>query len=137
MLNPIYHSDSPEKAARYKVEPYVVSADVYSGQSHTGMGGWTWYTGASGWMYRLGLEAILGISRIGRTLQINPCIPRGWSNYQVTYRDGETTYEIRVDNPSGINQGVKQVTLDGKVLPGNEISLLGDSGQHHVQILMG
>lgn len=137
MLNPIYLSDSPEKAARYKVEPYVVSADVYSGQSHTGMGGWTWYTGASGWMYRLGFEAILGISRIGRTLQINPCIPRGWSNYQVTYRDGETTYEIRVDNSSGINQGVKQVTLDGKVLPGNEISLLGDSGQHHVQVLMG
>jgi cyclic beta-1,2-glucan glucanotransferase len=137
MLNPIHHSDTPEKVARYRVEPYVVSADVYSGLSHAGIGGWTWYTGASGWMYRLGLEAILGISRMGRTLQINPCIPRGWSNYQVTYRDGETTYEIRVDNPSGINRGVKQVTLDGKVLAGNEILLLGDGGHHNVSVLMG
>lgn len=137
MLNPIFHSDTPEKAARYKVEPYVVSADVYSGLSHAGTGGWTWYTGASGWMYRLGLEGILGINRIGKTLQINPCIPAGWANYQVTYRDGQTTYEIRVDNPSGSNRGVKQVTLDETVLPGNEISLRGDGGQHHVNVLIG
>ncbi|MDE3091650.1 MAG: glycosyl transferase family 36, partial [Chloroflexota bacterium] len=100
MLNPIYHSDTPEKVARYAVEPYVVAADVYSAPSHTGRGGWTWYTGSSGWMYRLGLEAILGIRRMGQTLQINPCIPRRWQNYQVTYRVGATTFRIRVDNPS-------------------------------------
>jgi cyclic beta-1,2-glucan synthetase len=137
LLNPIYHGDTPDKAARYKVEPYVVAADVYSKPPNAGRGGWTWYTGSAGWMYRLGLEAILGIRRVGQALQINPCIPKRWSSYQVTYRDGETTFQIRVENPSGVNRGVKQVTLDGKVLTGNEIPLLGDGRQHQVQVLMG
>jgi cyclic beta-1,2-glucan synthetase len=136
-LNPIYHSDTPEKVARYKVEPYVVAADVYSSPLHIGRGGWTWYTGSAGWMYRLGLEAILGIRRVGQALQINPCIPKSWSSYQVTYRDGETTFQIRVENPSGVNRGVRQVTLDGKVLPGNEIPLLSDGNQHQAHVLMG
>ena len=136
MLNPIYHSDTPEKVMRYAVEPYVIAADVYSAPSRTGRGGWTWYTGSSGWMYRLGLEAILGIRRLGKTLRIDPCIPKGWSNYQVTYHVGGTTYQIWVDNPSGINRGVKQVTLDGKVLPGSEISLLDDGDVHQVHVLM-
>ena len=115
----------------------MIAADVYSAPPHTGRGGWTWYTGSAGWMYRLGLEAILGIRRVGQALQINPCIPRRWSSYQVTYRNGETTFQIRVENPSGVNRGVKQVTLDGKVLPGNEIPLLGDGNQHQVHVLMG
>jgi cellobiose phosphorylase len=123
--------------SRYKVEPYVIAADVYSKPPHAGRGGWTWYTGSAGWMYRLGLEAILGIRRAGKALQINPCIPKSWANYQVTYREGETTFQIRVDNVSGVNRGVRQVTLDGKVLPGNEILLLSDGGQHQVQVLMG
>ena len=76
LLNPIYHGDTPEKVARYKVEPYVVAADVYGAAPHTGRGGWTWYTGSAAWMYRLGLEAILGVSRIGNVLRVNPCIPR-------------------------------------------------------------
>ncbi len=137
LLNPIYHSDTPEKAARYKVEPYVIAADVYSTPPHTGRGGWTWYTGSAGWMYRLGLEAILGIRRVGQALQINPCIPKSWTGYQVTYRDGETIFQIRVENPSGVNRGVRQITLDGKVLPGNEIPLLRDGSQHQAQVLMG
>ncbi len=87
-------------------------------------------------MYRLGLEAILGIRRLGKTLQINPCIPKGWSNYQVTYHVGATVLHIWVDNPSGVNRGVKQVTLDGKVLSGSEIPLLDDGGEHQVNILM-
>ncbi len=137
LVNPIYHGDTPEKVARYLVEPYVVAADVYSASSHVGRGGWTWYTGSSGWMYRLGLEAILGIRRKGKSLHINPCIPRSWQNYQVTHRVGATTFQIRVDNPSGVNRGVKQVTLDGKALPGNEIPLLNDGGEHQVTALMG
>jgi cellobiose phosphorylase len=137
LLNPIYHADTPEKVARYKVEPYVIAADVYSKPPHTGRGGWTWYTGSAGWMYRLGLEAILGIRQVGLALQINPCIPESWASYQVTYHEGETTFQIRVDNASGVNRGVRQVTLDGKVLPGNEIPLLGDGRQHQVQVLMG
>jgi cyclic beta-1,2-glucan synthetase len=137
LLNPIYHGDTPDKAARYKVEPYVVAADVYSKPPNAGRGGWTWYTGSAGWMYRLGLEAILGIHRVGQALQINPCIPKSWTGYQMMYREGETTFQIRVENPSGVNRGVRQVALDGKVLPGNEIPLLCDGNQHQAHVLMG
>ncbi len=137
MLNPIHHSDSPAGAAQYMVEPYVVAADVYSAPAHIGRGGWTWYTGSNGWMYRVGLEAILGIQRRGKTLRINPCIPKDWSNYRVTYHLGETVFQIQMDNSEGVNRGVWQVTLDGKVLPGNEIPLLNDGGEHQVDVLMG
>jgi cellobiose phosphorylase len=88
-------------------------------------------------MYRLGLEAILGIRRLGKTLQVNPCIPKGWPHFQITYRVGATVFHIRVDNPSAVNRGIKQLTLDGKVLPGNEIPLLEDGGEHQANILMG
>jgi len=137
LLNPIYHSDTPEKVMRYKVEPYVVAADVYSVEPHVGRGGWTWYTGSAGWMVRLGLEAILGLRRVGKVLQINPCIPKHWPGYEMTYRDGETWYQIRVENPGGVNRGVRQVTLDGEVLSGGEVPLLGDGRQHKVRVLMG
>jgi len=137
LLNPIYHSDTPKKTARYGVEPYVIAADVYSASSHSGRGGWTWYTGSSGLMYRLGLEAILGIRRIGRTLRIDPCVPKTWSSYQVTYRLGQTTFQIGVENPEGVNRGVKQIKVDGTILTDNEIPLLDDGGRHQVQVLLG
>jgi cyclic beta-1,2-glucan synthetase len=137
LLNPIYHGDAPEKVARYRVEPYVVAADVYSVEPHVGRGGWTWYTGSAGWMYRLGLEAILGLRRVGGALQINPCIPKHWPGYELTYRNGETSYHIRVENPDGVNLGVRRVTLDGEDLSGGEIPLLGDGLQHEVRVLMG
>jgi cyclic beta-1,2-glucan synthetase len=137
MLNPINHADTPEKAARYKVEPYVVAADIYSQTSHIGMGGWTWYTGASGWMYRLGIEAILGISRIGNALKINPCIPRDWPGFKVNYRFGATHYTIHVENPKKGNRGIQQIMLDGNLLPGNSIPLVDDSQQHTVQVVLG
>ena len=105
LLNPIYHSDTPEKVRRYRVEPYVMAADVYSVPPHIGRGGWTWYTGSAGWMYRVGLEAILGLHRVGEILQIAPCIPKDWPGYEMTYRDGETSYQIRVENPDEVNRG--------------------------------
>ncbi|MEA3397134.1 MAG: hypothetical protein U9R05_06695, partial [Chloroflexota bacterium] len=137
LLNPICHGDTREKVLRYRVEPYVAAADVYSVEPHVGRGGWTWYTGSAGWMYRLGLEAILGLRRVGKALQINPCIPKNWPGYELTYRDEETVYQIRVENPDGVNRGVKQVTLDGETLPGEEIPLLDDGRQHAVRVLMG
>jgi len=137
LLNPIYHGDTPEKVLRYRVEPYVVAADVYSVEPHIGRGGWTWYTGSAGWMARLGLEAILGLRRVGETLQINPCVPKNWQGYELTYRDGKTQVRIRVENPDGVNRGVKQVTLDGEVLPRKNIPLLDDGRQHRVHVLMG
>jgi len=121
LLNPIYHSDTPEKVERYRVEPYVVAADVYGVPPHTGRGGWTWYTGSASWMYRLGVE---------------PCIPRHWQGYEMTYRYGGTSYHIHVENPDGVNRGVKQVTLDGRRLPEGSIPLVHDGQRHEVHVLM-
>lgn len=140
MLNPISHADTPEKVERYKVEPYVVAADIYSMPPHTGRGGWTWYTGASGWMYRLGLEAILGISRVGDALNINPCIPRDWPGFKIDYRFGSTHYKISVENPDGVNRGVRQVLLDGNLSHksgGIIIPLVDDGHLHDLRIVMG
>lgn len=137
LLNPIYHSDTPEKVERYRVEPYVVAADVYGVPPHTGRGGWTWYTGSASWMYRLGVEAILGLRRTGRTLQVNPCIPKHWQRYEMIYRYGSTSYHIHVENPDGVNRGVKQVTLDGRRLPESKIPLVDAGQRHKVHVLMG
>jgi cyclic beta-1,2-glucan synthetase len=137
LLNPVYHTDSAENVQRYQVEPYVVAADVYSNPAHTGHGGWTWYTGSSGWMYRLGMEAILGLRRRGDRLEIDPCIPTDWEGYEITYRHGEASYHIRVDNPDGVSTGVKEMVLDGQEQSGAAIPLEDDGEEHHVQIVMG
>ncbi|MCG7854156.1 MAG: protein ndvB, partial [Methanosarcinaceae archaeon] len=108
MLNPIYHSDTAEKANRYRVEPYVVAADVYGMPPYNGRGGWTWYTGSAGWMYRLGIEAILGLRKKGSVLKIDPCIPKNWSEYELSYKHGKTVYRIRVENTNGVSRGVTQ-----------------------------
>ncbi len=137
MLNPLSHADTPEKVTRYKVEPYVIAADVYSVSPHTGRGGWTWYTGSSGWMYRLGIEAILGITRVGDALNINPCIPQHWPGFKVDYRFGNTHYKISVENPKNINHSILQVQLDGKLLTGSLILLVDDGQLHEVRVVMG
>jgi len=137
LLNPIYHADTPEKVNRYRAEPYVVAADVYGEPPHIGHGGWTWYTGSAAWMYRLGVEAILGLQRTGNILQINPCIPNDWKEYEVTYRYGDTSYRIRVENPNGVQQGVKQVISDGENLRQKGILLLDDVQEHFLTVLMG
>jgi cyclic beta-1,2-glucan synthetase len=137
LLNPIRHADTPEKVALYQVEPYVIAADIYSAPGLVGRGGWTWYTGSSGWMYRLGLEAILGITRAGNGLKIAPCIPRAWPGFNVDYRFGTSHYRIRVENPQRVNRGVVQVTLDGKLLPEGLIPLLEDGQTHQVRVVLG
>ncbi|HUH98771.1 MAG TPA: glucoamylase family protein [Anaerolineales bacterium] len=137
LLNPVYHSDTDEKAARYKTEPYQIAADIYSVPPHRGNGGWTGYTGSAGWMYRLGVEAILGLGRAGDWLKIDPCIPRDWPGYKVTYRFGATRYLISVENPEGVNRGVERVRLDGKTLTDNRVPLSQDGAQHEVQVLLG
>lgn len=101
------------------------------------MGGWTWYTGSSGWMYRLGLEAILGITRTGNALKITPCIPRDWPGFKVDYRFGTTYYKISVENPDGVNEGIQQVLLDGNPLSDILIPLVDDGQQHAAHIVMG
>jgi cyclic beta-1,2-glucan synthetase len=137
LLNPINHADTPEKAARYKVEPYVIAADIYGVPPFTGSGGWTWYTGSAGWMYRLGIEAILGLARLGNVLKIDPCIPGDWPGFRITYRFGRTPYLVRIENPEGVNRGVRQIMLDGISLTDNRIPLIDDGSQHEIRVLMG
>jgi cyclic beta-1,2-glucan synthetase len=137
LLNPVYHSDSQDKARRYSVEPYVVVADVYSAEEHLGRGGWTWYTGSSGWMYRLGVEAILGLRKTGDRLRIEPCIPREWTSYRMTYRYDETVYKIEVENPESVNRGVKAILMDGEAVPEDGVPLLDDGDRHKVRVTLG
>ncbi len=137
LLNPINHSNTAEQAGHYRVEPYVVAADVYGAAPHTGRGGWTWYTGSSGWLYRLGLEGILGLRKVGQTLLIEPCIPPDWEGYEIVYRYGRATYHIHVKNPAGVQQGVAEVRLDGQRLAGLEIPLQDDGQSHQVTVLLG
>jgi cellobiose phosphorylase len=96
MLNPVNHTSSAQALATYKVEPFVMAADVYAAAPHTGRGGWTWYTGSAGWMYRLAVESLLGVSREGARLRIAPCLPPGWPGFKLRYRYGETIYRIAV-----------------------------------------
>jgi cellobiose phosphorylase len=134
LINPIYRADTPENVQHYKVEPYVISADVYGVAPHTGRGGWTWYTGSSGWMYRLGIEAMLGVRRVGNALELHPHIPQGWPGYVITYRYGRTTYRIQVQNTHHTGSGVQQLTLDGEGLPSAQLPLVDDGNQHEVLV---
>ncbi|HEY2148769.1 MAG TPA: cyclic beta 1-2 glucan synthetase, partial [Pirellulales bacterium] len=139
ILNPINHANTRAGIQTYKVEPYVACADVYSTPPHVGRGGWTWYTGSAGWMYRAGLEWILGFQLRGTTLLIDPCIPSNWPGFELVYRHGSTRYEIAVENPRGVSRGVSSVELDGKALAAcpAQIALVDDSVTHHVRIVLG
>ncbi|MBU4494603.1 MAG: cellobiose phosphorylase [Acidobacteria bacterium] len=136
VLNPIYHANTPEKAHRYRVEPYVVAADVYGVHPHTGRGGWTWFTGSASWMYRLGLESILGLRRRGDRLSIKPCIPKDWIGYEVEYNFGPTKYLIQVKNPNGSYRAVSQVVMDGQSLPDHLIPLRDDGKEYDVCVTL-
>ena len=126
LINPIYHATTPAEVEHYKVEPYVVSGDVYGAPPHTGRGGWTWYTGSAGWLYRVALEAILGLRRVGDALCVDPCVPAGWPGYEVTFRHRSATYRVRVENSAGAGRGVRSVTVDGQPVPGSAVPLRDD-----------
>lgn len=137
MLNPINHALSPADTERYMVEPYVVSADVYGAAPHTGRGGWTWYTGSAGWLYRVGLEAILGIRREGHRLFVEPSIPTHWPAYEVDFRYGSATYRIKVSRDSKPGHRPYALTLDGKGAAERSVPLLDDGRDHHVRLVVG
>jgi cyclic beta-1,2-glucan synthetase len=134
LLNPITHALDPEGVKRYRIEPYVLAGDVYSRPPHTGRGGWSWYTGAAGWLYRVGLETLLGFHRRGSVLAIDPRIPREWKGFTITYRHGSATYRIAVENPDGVEAGAVKVEVDGTVLDGVEIPLRDDGAEHEVRV---
>jgi cellobiose phosphorylase len=142
-LNPILHSDSAAAVERYKVEPYVSCADVYSVAPYVGRGGWTWYSGSGAWLYRAGLEALLGFHLHGDRLRIDPCIPKHWDGFQLTYqRRGQanvtTEYQIAVENPRHVCRGVSNVELDGFPLAAADAIVLVDDGHTHaLRIVLG
>ncbi|HEV8061969.1 MAG TPA: hypothetical protein VGP68_18975, partial [Gemmataceae bacterium] len=109
---------------------------VYSHPPHVGRGGWTWYTGSAGWLYRIGLETILGITKRGASLHLNPCIAADWRQFEVTYRHATASYHIVIDNPAGVERGVHALTVDGQTVQGAEVPLADDGKVHEVRVEM-
>ncbi|MDO8949813.1 MAG: glucoamylase family protein [Actinomycetota bacterium] len=140
LINPINHALDEASADRYRVEPYVLAADVYAVEPHTGRGGWTWYTGSASWYYRVAVRDILGLHLEAddgvRYLRVDPCVPKSWTSYRMTFRDGATTYEIAVENPRGTNRGVERVLVDGVARNDMRVPLLGDGGSHEVRVTL-
>ena len=139
MLNPINHARTRADVHRYKVEPYVIAADVYAEPRHVGRGGWTWYTGAAGWMQRAGVESILGVRFRGGVLHLDPCIPAGWSGYEVAVRYKSTRYEIAVESSSEQDRASGSASLDGVAIDGRpwQAPLVDDGQVHHITVRLG
>jgi cellobiose phosphorylase len=137
LINPIYHATTAEEVQRYKVEPYVVCADVYGAAPHTARGGWTWYTGAASWLYRVAIERILGFQLRGDTVRFEPCIPLTWPGFLLTFRHRSATYRIVVDNSAGTGRGVRLIELDGQELPNHTVPLSDDGKTHSVRVQLG
>ncbi len=137
MINPANHATTPEAIDTYKVEPYVVAADVYAVEPHTGRGGWTWYTGSAGWMYRLILESLLGLRLDVDRLHVEPCLPAHWSGFKIHYRHRETVYHIAVTQiraEEGGERGGTRVTVDGVEQATPSIPLVDDHREHGVEV---
>ncbi len=137
LLNPILQSDSEEKARVYRAEPYVICADIYSQPPYVRRGGWSWYTGSAAWMYRLGLEAILGFQKIGDSLRIDPVIPPGWDGFEIRYQFGQSVYHIQVHNPEHVTRNIRQRLLDGQTLNDDRFTLIDDGREHRIVVRMG
>ena len=137
LMSPVEHTRIPDTVARYRVEPYVVAADIYALQAQEGRGGWTWYTGSAGWMYRVWIEEVLGLKLRGETLRVDPAIPSDWDGFTLRYRYRRTEYAITVENPGHISHGVEAIELDGKRLPDGTISLRDDGVSRTVRVVMG
>ncbi len=136
MINPINQTKSNDDLEIYKTEPYAVAADVYSNPQHVGRGGWTWYTGAAGWLHRAALENILGFQKDGEFLTIAPCIPPDWKECEIIYHYKSATYHIMVENPHNVCVGSVKIEADGETLSSNRIKLSDDGQMHRVRIIL-
>ena len=137
MINPINHARTLADMDRYKAEPYVIAGDVYTHPAHLGRGGWTWYTGSAGWMYRAGLEQILGLSRHGATFRLDPSIPTSWPRHTIVWRFGRSRYQIEIENPEHRCRGIREAWLDGVAVDPRAISLVDDGGVHRIRAVIG
>jgi len=134
LLNPVTHGATPEQIATYKVEPYVVAADVYGVAPHTGRGGWTWYTGSAGWLYRLLIETLLGVSLEGDRLRLTPRLPPGWNSYKIHYRFRQTVYHITFTRLAPSAAAASRLTLDGQTISDTSFPLVDDRREHAVEL---
>jgi cyclic beta-1,2-glucan synthetase len=134
LLNPIHHSGTPQQIATYKVEPYVVAADVYAVAPHTGRGGWTWYTGSAGWMYRLLIETLLGVNLEGDQLRLAPRLPKTWTTFKIHYRYRQTVYHITITRLATDSADANPLSLDGQEISGETIPLWDDRHEHAVEM---
>lgn len=136
MINPIEHTKTKEAVNRYKVEPYVIAADVYGVGNLTGRGGWTWYTGSSSWMYKAGIEYILGLKILDEVLSIKPVIPSSWKEYQIRYEYKSSVYNIKVKNPNGKNTGVEKFILNGQEIEEKIVKLIDNGRINEIEVIM-
>lgn len=135
MINPIEHARTKETANKYKVEPYVIAADIYGQGNLIGRGGWTWYTGSSSWYYKAGVEYILGLKIENNVMKIQPCISKDWKEYSMQYKFGDSIYNIKIYNPNGKNTGVEKIILNGMETTNNIV--LDASGKiYNVEVIM-
>jgi len=136
-IDPIHHGDNPEAIARYRVEPYVMAADVYTNPQHAGRGGWTWYTGSAGWMYRLVTESLLGLRLEVDHLHLAPVIPEAWPGFEIHYRFHNTVHHIEVVRHAGNSRNVVRVTCDGRIQDDRRIPLQSDAREHWIEVVVG
>jgi cellobiose phosphorylase len=134
LLNPIHHGGTARQIETYKVEPYVIAADVYAAAPHVGRGGWTWYTGSAGWMYRLLMETLLGVNLEGDSLRLAPRMPAAWTTFKVHYRYRQTVYHITITRAAGASTGETHLALDGLGISGTTIPLRDDRREHTVEM---
>ncbi|MGE3509468.1 MAG: glucoamylase family protein [Vicinamibacterales bacterium] len=137
LLNPVNHTRTPEDVDRYKAEPYVVAGDVYSRPPHAGRAGWTWYTGSAAWLYRAGLESMLGLRRRGATFGVTPSVPSTWPGFEIVWTVQGTRFTISVENPNRVSRGVVGAWLDGVPVEHTAVPLALDGGRHQVRVVLG
>ena len=135
MINPIEHSNTKDRADKYKIEPYVIPADIYGSQNLLGRGGWTWYTGSASWYYIAGIEYILGLKIENKILTLNPCIPKEWEGYFIQYKYGESIYNIKVKNINKTNE-VQKIVLNNVEVPEKHVKLMDNQKINDVEIFI-
>jgi cellobiose phosphorylase len=136
LMGPRSHSETQEQAEKYKVEPYVAVGDIYSAVGQEGRGGWTWYTGAASWMYRIWVNDVLGLKKRGTRFTIDPAIPKDWPSYQITVKYKSAVYKIIVENPDGVGAGTRSFELDSCKVDGEWINMVGDGKTHNVRVVL-
>lgn len=136
LINPIEHTRTKEEVNRYKVEPYVIAADVYGVGNLAGRGGWTWYTGSSSWMYKAGIEYILGLKIENEILKIEPSIPKEWKEYSIRYEYKTSIYNIKVKNPNGKNIGVERFIVNGEEIDKKSVKLIDNGKINEIEVIM-